>query len=1249
MTVPFSVPPELVQKSAATWSSHEFYNSAVVLGIDIGIEGIGLYLRRGPEEIWAKSVQMELPEAEPLKNRRQMRAARHCRKNRKLRTRRLKSLMETHGLPWPDDKQMGNDGRSDPFILRHRALNQGVGSPLALAICIRHAVTHRGYDYSLGGDATEGDYLWGEKNSIDEAAKWLVTATIDEAAANHLREIGPELEWKGMHSGSDEERERKQADLLASWEQLIAQRLDYSREHSIARVLADHAKSDKHTNLRARARTWNFPRSAVEEHIRQILAHERHAAYLPNRDGFLSALFLRPKSKEEKERAIFHYNRKTRAEMELHWKKKTRDCPYREPLGLNISGLDGKCAPLSDWPVRRWLILEFLATRRLIIEAPVVKEKTSGTARKRGAGLPHRPSANAIAGLLERAQADHAVRIANDKTGNALTRAEVRELLVADARNVMGIDKAKLASATKETDPNYSYFSQLWDLVCPSAAGMRGTSSLCLASAEELFSIATGLRQGAPAPDFHPEAIHRRLTECEYYLWKRRPRFEFGCFPQVEKLTGPYAALDKAYRTARKATPTASRISGLQCSGLLGRIFRECSDRLPEGCTAPDYCVIEVVGDPPRNSEQKKEILKEQSKRRTDREAAFAEASKADSGVASRRRRIALHRQQGGICPFTGQELGDPLGSGPGGEGLEIEHLYPQSRGGLSVDDNLVLTTRKVNAAKGNRVPFAYSHDPGLSWDHMLASTRAMKWSARKREIFAWDAPRNPGDPPQPSFPDFANTTRVSQLARQLKAAVQMWMGVFDDADESTRRIGTPTGWHTAQARRTWLPPLSNGSTKVRDDNVHHLVDAAVISHIPPGTGLNSITCGGIFYSEMEKFTLAVPNTGETRTAWRPVTRVVPGLLPHERIAHWRPENLDYQTCPILKLSSPNKWRSLGDSTFWRQVRPDRATVAQRTPLNAKDYQDADALLADLRKMTPSDPDAAALWDRNLPSASQVKDWLQKATAASKQEAAEIQRSAPPLLLRDGTPIRTVWKFDSKGSIGSGIGWTGEPGEDQRVHHLRSLTDKYDRIELWLGFNPKKKEWQYQTRLIPAASALKHLKRMGLKWWRDKSVKAPAFLQPKPDAPPDKWKSLREIICSPLFPFSVKVGSIARRDTFRLGLDATGAITQNASPVWAGWYGVSAIKSSGAIELKSIQFKDQSATPLGHLTRKILVHEASSPPVLAFVVGLPCAPEKATLLGLNPPKTQGNDSPPDPRRRKRRPASDPGQADLGLT
>ena len=1248
MTTPFSFPADLVRKSAEHWAAHEFYTSAVVLGIDIGIEGIGVYLRRGPEELWAKSVELELPEAEALKTRRQMRAARHCRSNRKRRLRRLRALMEQHGLPWPEDKQMGNDGRSDPFILRHRALNQGVGSPLALAICIRHAVTHRGYDYSLGGEATEGDYPWGESTSMDEASKWLATATLDDATANQLREIGPELEWKGMHSGNEEAQERKRAEALERWEKLIDDRLLYSREHSIARVLAEHAISDKHTNLRQRARTWNFPRAAVEAHIRQMVGHERHCAYLTDREGFLNALFLRPGTPEERERAIFHYNRKTRAEMEVHWKKKTRSCPYIEPLGLKVTGLDQKCAPLSDWAVRRWLILEFLATRRVMVEAPAVKSKDAGSGKKNRPGLPHRPTAEAITSLMARAEADHAARTATGTAGTVLTKAEVRDILLADALQATGLDKGKLASASKETDPNYSYFSQLWDLLCPSAAGMKGASSLCHASAEALFSMATGLQDGLPEPDFDPQSIHRRLTECEYYLWKRRPRFEFGCFPQVEKLTGPYAALDRAYRSARASADPAASLRTLRCGGLLGRIFRDCASRLPDGCTAPDYCVIEVIGDPPRNLKQKAEILKDQAKRRAEREKDFIAAQQSDTGVASRRRRIALHRQQGGICPFTGVELGDPLGAGPGGEGLEIEHLFPQSLGGLSVDDNLVLTTRKVNSQKGNRVPFAFARDSGQSWEAMLQFTRSMKWSARKREIFAWDAPRNPGDPPQPAFPDFGNTTRVSQLARQLKAAVQMWMGVFDDADEATRRLGSPTGWHTAQARRTWLPPLAPGTTKVRDDKVHHLVDAAVLAHIPPGPGLNSVRYGGVFYSEMESIPVPVPESGAVRTLWRPVTKVLPGLLPADRLAHWRPENLDYARCPILKLSSSNKWRSLGDSTFWRQLRPDRATLAQRTPLNPDAYADADALLAVLRKMTPTHPEAAALWEKNLPSASAVSEWLQRTTPATRMSAEEKAGSFEPLRLRDDTPIRSVWKFDGKGSLGSGIGWSGVPGDGQRIHHLRSLTEKYDRLEIWLGYNPKKKEWQYQSRLIPTATALRHLKRMGLVWWRDKSVKAPVFLQPKPEAPPEQWKSLRAIICDPLLPFSVKVGCLRRGDTFRLGLDAAGALTQSAAPVWAGWYVVTALKTSGVVKFQSVQFTDKAATPLGHLGGDLLTKSPSAPEVLASIIGRRQAPEQAAHLGLKPPKTPLHDSPPDSRRGRPRPPSRSGEADLGL-
>src|SRR4051794_7698414 len=94
------------------WLQHEFYRTAIVLGIDIGLEGIGLYLRQGPKEIFARSVVMELPEAEALAGRRQKRGWRHCRKNRKRRMHRLKLLFAKHGLRWLDADSMS---RALPF------------------------------------------------------------------------------------------------------------------------------------------------------------------------------------------------------------------------------------------------------------------------------------------------------------------------------------------------------------------------------------------------------------------------------------------------------------------------------------------------------------------------------------------------------------------------------------------------------------------------------------------------------------------------------------------------------------------------------------------------------------------------------------------------------------------------------------------------------------------------------------------------------------------------------------------------------------------------------------------------------------------------------------------------------------------------------------------------------------------------------------------------------------------------------
>ena len=108
------------------WQTHPFYTSAIVLGLDVGLEGIGVCVRRGREILYAKTWLYDVPAAARLEGRRQLRGARHCRANRKTRLHRLRLLFAKHGLPWlaDDSPALRN---SDPFILRHRAVESANG------------------------------------------------------------------------------------------------------------------------------------------------------------------------------------------------------------------------------------------------------------------------------------------------------------------------------------------------------------------------------------------------------------------------------------------------------------------------------------------------------------------------------------------------------------------------------------------------------------------------------------------------------------------------------------------------------------------------------------------------------------------------------------------------------------------------------------------------------------------------------------------------------------------------------------------------------------------------------------------------------------------------------------------------------------------------------------------------------------------------------------------------------------------
>ena len=1188
------------------WLGQDFYRSAVVLGIDIGLEGIGLYLRKGAEEVFARSVILELPEAEALAGRRAKRAWRHCRKNRQRRLHRLKLLFVKYGLPWLDAERMS---RSNPFKERLRAVTTGVASVEALSICLRSCVAQRGFDY---GETEEGQYPWGGSAKLSDATQWLQNAVI----TNELKDL---IEDKLDELEADRSPEERRAAFLEH----LRERLEWSRQHDIEMILREHAKGG-HDNLRPRARGVNFPRKQVWEHIEKIVRHPRHKELLHDPEAFLKELGINPNKvggtnpKERlasaaraRRKAIFFYNRKTRPEMERHWAKKVNDCPFAPRLDPALAGKRITCGEKGELAIRKWSALEFSATRRVEMETVIGKAKEKKTRR-----ALHSLSAGAVEKILAKIEQHDRALKAGDKT--ALPSWDEVKTIIEDDLPPCADGKVKLATL-KKGEWNETFFEQLRNLTLPSLANRKQRGSLSTLAAERLFAIAT--KDGS---DIAPSQFALRLKSIGFYDWRRAASVDFNPYRQVELLLG------RRIKRGKKRGDLSD-----SCQGLLRRIFTEHAEALG-GAIAPDYCVLEVIGDAPRTSKQAKEIKAAQDERGQKRRDLFAEHNLEDSGVASKRRRITLWHQQKGVCPYTGKELPkdplDPL--------LELEHLFPEEMGGLSVDENLVLTWRTVNGDKGKKTPLQFAAKLGVPFEQMLAYSKDMRWTGKKREIFAWGTLREDKEDQKSHYlpdgvtlriPDFGNTTRMAQLARQLRAEIMRWMQVEDQPDEAARRIGTPSGWLAAQARKSWL--AQGDYQKVRNNLTHHLIDAAVLAHIPPREGMNSVHCRGIFYVEYQP----VENLITKAISYRLMTKALPDLSPLPRLKHWLPENGEYAVCPVIKLRSQSKTRTLGDSTFWRQVHADQPTLAQRTALDADTLAklkiaDGGALYAHLHRM--------GITSSKLPSRDALQNWIDAATPASK---ADKDKPLPPLHLLDGTPVKNLWKFDSKGSLSAPMGWSGKRNEDGTLRELRSISLKYDRLELWLGYDHQKAEraqkaktpdweqagWVFQKRLIPDARALQHLKQMGFSFGRDQRRKAPNFMQDKPDQP-ETHLSVRDLILGGrLFPFSRKVGEVRKGDEFRLHLLPDGSIRKRTpanqpepAAAFTTFYAVTALSHEAGnprIELKSRLFKQKEGTPLDRFPGDAITRKVATPADLAFLLGLPPAETLAQQCNLRMP------------------------------
>lgn len=1113
--------PQHLAHSLHYWRhDSDFYApDTVVLGIDIGIEGIGITIRKGLQWVYSKTLLVELPQAEALAERRAYRASRHARKNRKKRMARLKKLFAAHGLPWVNDDIMS---RSDPFKLRYRAINGKLASREALSICIRSCVLRRGYDYFAMNDddaanhETEGmaEMPWGTGNSLSDALKWLDSAYVDADMAEYLTSLTPLL------THNSKELDEKQA---AAWAERIRARHSVAEQEGIPAMLeryVHHQINDR------KARGKNYPRSHVEAHLRCII--ERHRDLIPNAAAFEAALFRPCKTRQDKEQAIFHYNRKTPAEATRHFAKKVKRCPWCSCFNLP----ETPCGTAGDPAIRLWKLLDFISVRTFELQA--------GKLPAYRALLPE-SVVQELAGLI--------------------SAPPPRLDLKAFINTALKKHQLKLSP----TDWNKAQLVQLKDIVAPSAILRMKRASMSAAAAQALAELTTDHGRC-----YAPEFIEARKKASQYYTQRQEIETTGGIYPQVSTLLG----------TLKKRK--ANQPPEFATIGFLQRLFSsEEIRRQLSGKTVPDYCIVECIRSASTDAKQAAKLQKEQQKRRQAREKSAAAWGKEHCSAADLLR-MRLFEEQGGSpttpakCPFTGAELAPAdLFTAK----LQLAHLYPDSRGGLYMADNLVLTTAEVNHDMGNRTPFeaAQAQLPGwYSWTEMGKAIKSFHWREEKEKIFSFVPTA------EESFPNFNNTTRTAQLARELRRMVALWMGIMHDSEALRIRIGNPCGVYTAAARRSFLGP---DYVKDRSDNRHHRIDAAVMTCLPP-TGMNDALYRGIFYTE---------RLSKNRRLMCIAGLPTPDFTP---LLH------DGLECAIVKIASRSKYKSLGDSTFWGISA--NGITHQRTPLSPDKVKSAAELYDILNRM--------GIRPANIPSEKKLEAWLINAQAATK---ADQSTPIKPLRLNNGTPIRNIWKFSSKGNLDkSPLGWSGIITSRGAFDQLRSLTSSNDRLELWIAWNPKKKRWEYYRKLIPTRAALAGLKRMGLPWRG--TTGAPAYLLTLLHE--QKARDLHSLISGTLPPHAVRIASVRKGDVYQLNfaLDpeyikklqkAQGTVDMSLHPATLlTWGTVTAIRSDMVIACKSLIYKD----------RKLL--NLCSAGTLAQALGLPeNAADYAQALGLTPP------------------------------
>lgn len=251
----------------------------------------------------------------------------------------------------------------------------------------------------------------------------------------------------------------------------------------------------------------------------------------------------------------------------------------------------------------------------------------------------------------------------------------------------------------------------------------------------------------------------------------------------------------------------------------------------------PQIVALEFVRWDFMGEKARKEYGKFVSEQTKLREQARKEAEEAGLEGKGAALKLALFKEQGGVCLYTGEPLDiSKIDS------YEIDHIVPHSRMGPDAPYNRVLTTRTNNDLKKDKTPFEWlAASPG--WEAYLERVKARAGQLRNRKVRLLTS--QDAEELVEKYTTLAETAWISRLARAVLDATFGWRNGVDK--DGKKRVVFVQGGLTARIRRKYrlnslLAAAPEGvdprdweskAEKNRTDKRHHALDAMVINFVP--------------------------------------------------------------------------------------------------------------------------------------------------------------------------------------------------------------------------------------------------------------------------------------------------------------------------------------------------------------------------------------------------------------------------------